>query len=107
MPVRSVPADSLSIRASVPAAAAYAEANDEDPNYWSALGYDNVQLVAQAIAAQTSDSIDDFFTALRSVSEGYTGPSGQFSFDEDFIQSDPSLSFLVLQDGAWVPVDGA
>jgi ABC-type branched-subunit amino acid transport system substrate-binding protein len=86
--------------------AAYSEANDEDPNYWSALGYDNVQLVAQAMAAQSSDSIDDFFTSLKSVSEGYTGPSGQFSFDEDFIQSDPSLSFLVLQGGAWVPVDG-
>jgi ABC-type branched-subunit amino acid transport system substrate-binding protein len=85
--------------------AAYSEANGEDPNYWSALGYDNVQLVAQAMAAQASDSIEDFFAALTSVSEGYTGPSGKFAFDEDYIQSDPSLSFLVLQDGQWVPVE--
>jgi branched-chain amino acid transport system substrate-binding protein len=84
---------------------AYTAANNEDPNYWSALGYDNVQLVARAIAAAASPSTEDFFAALDSVSSGYVGPSGEFAFDDDHIQSNPSLSFLVLQDGAWVPVE--
>lgn len=85
---------------------AYTAATGEDANYWSALGYDNVNLVARAIASAASDSTEDFFAALQSESAGYTGPSGQFAFDEDFIQSSPSLAFLVLQDGAYVPVDG-
>ena len=85
---------------------AYLEATGEEASYWSALGYDNVALVAQTMAAETEGTVEDFFSSLTTTSETYSGPSGQFSFDEDFIQSNPSLSYLVLQDGSYVPVDG-
>jgi branched-chain amino acid transport system substrate-binding protein len=78
----------------------------EEPDYWAALGYDNIQLAARAVAAAEDPSDpESVLAALTEVSGEYTGPTGAFEFDEDFVRSNPELVRYALEEDGFVVVD--
>lgn len=85
---------------------AYAEHSDgEDPSYWSALGYDNVQLAVRAVAGAEDSSAEGILAALTQIAGDYSGPTGSFEFDEDYVRSNPELARWALEEDGFVIVN--
>jgi branched-chain amino acid transport system substrate-binding protein len=78
----------------------FVKAKKKQPSYWTALGYDNIRLMALAMSMAENDSASAIMKSVRAAGKKYsTGPSGKYSFDKDFVRSNAIFGIYAVKNG--------
>jgi branched-chain amino acid transport system substrate-binding protein len=80
--------------------ARFVKSNKKQPSYWTALGYDNIRLMALAMSMPKGDSASGILRNVRVAGSRYrAGPSGKYSFDKDHVRSNAIFGIYAVKGG--------